>query len=85
MTILTYLVVGLFVGLVARFLVSGTHRLGCFGTSGLGILGSIVGGVVLNILGGNGFALGPTGFLGSVFGAVLVLAAAKKLSPGNSR
>ncbi len=80
MSLLAYLLVGLLVGMIARSLVRGNRRLGCFGTSGLGILGSLVGGTILNAIRGNGLELSSSGFLGSVFGAVVVLIVAKKLT-----
>lgn len=85
MGIISYLFVGLIVGAIARTLVSGPHRLGCLGTSVLGVLGAIVGGTVLNVLGGDGFELSGAGFLGSVFGAVIILVVAKKLGGSSKR
>lgn len=79
--LLVYLLVGLIIGMFARALVAGNHRLGCFGTAGLGILGSFVGGTLWSVLSGNGLRLSAAGFIGSVFGAVIVLVAAKKLAP----
>lgn len=81
MSLLAYLIIGLVIGMLARALVSGTHRLGCFGTSGLGILGSFVGGTLWSVLSGNGLRLTAAGFVGSVLGAVIVLVIAKKMSP----
>lgn len=77
MVVLYWIVTGLIVGIVARFLVKGPHPLGCIGTIGLGILGSLVGGTILNVLSGNGMEMASSGFLGSVFGAVLLLVAAR--------
>lgn len=77
MVVLYWIVTGLIVGIVARFLVKGPHPLGCIGAIGLGILGSLVGGTILNVLSGNGMEMASSGFLGSVFGAVLLLVAAR--------
>ncbi len=77
MGLLSWIIAGLIVGAIARFLVRGPHPLGCIGTIGLGILGSIVGGTVLNVLTGRGLDVAPSGFLGSVFGAVLLLVLAR--------
>lgn len=77
MVVLYWIVTGLIVGIVARFLVKGPHPLGCIGTIGLGILGSLVGGTILNVLSGDGMKMASSGFLGSVFGAVLLLVAAR--------
>lgn len=82
MGLLSWMLAGLIVGAIARFLVRGPHALGCIGTIGLGILGSIVGGTVLSALNGDGFEVRGTNFLGSVFGAVLLLVLARLFGPG---
>ena len=81
MGVLSWLLMGLVVGMLSRFLVKGPHRLGCVGTTGLGILGSLVGGTVLNSLTGDGFDLAASGFWGSLFGGVLILVVARLLRP----
>ena len=40
------LVIGLLVGLLARFLVPGRDPMGCIGTSLLGVAGAFVGGII---------------------------------------
>lgn len=85
MGVLSWIVVGLVVGAIARLLVRGPHALGCIGTIALGILGSIVGGTVINVLTGQGFDVAPSGFFGSVLGAVLVLVAARIFGGGAKR
>lgn len=84
MGLIAWLITGLIVGAIARLLVSGRHNLGCIGTSVLGILGSLVGGTLFNAFAGNGFELESSGFLGAVFGAVVLLVAARLLG-GRSR
>lgn len=81
MGLFAWLLGGLLVGAVARFLVRGPHNLGCIGTIGLGVIGSLVGGTALNALTGNGVELSGSGFFGSVFGAVLVLVLARLFRP----
>ncbi|HUG86603.1 MAG TPA: GlsB/YeaQ/YmgE family stress response membrane protein [Euzebya sp.] len=76
-TLLGWLLIGLLAGAVARFLVPGPDRLGCVGTMGLGLIGSIVGGTLANLLLVGDLRLAPSGFIGSVIGAVVVLAAAR--------
>ncbi len=66
-------------------LVRGHHNIGCIGTSVLGILGSVVGGTLLNAVAGNGFELKTSGFLGAVFGAVVLLVFARLLGGGGNR
>lgn len=77
MGVISWLLMGLVVGVLARFLVKGPHRLGCIGTTGLGILGSLVGGTTLNALTGDGFDLAASGFWGSLLGGVLLLVLAR--------
>jgi uncharacterized membrane protein YeaQ/YmgE (transglycosylase-associated protein family) len=74
--IIGMLVIGLLVGLVARFLLPGSDPMGCLATALLGIAGSFVGGYLYNVL------FHPAtynryvrpGFLVSVIGAIIVLA-----------
>jgi uncharacterized membrane protein YeaQ/YmgE (transglycosylase-associated protein family) len=39
-----------------------------------GFVGSLVGGALVSLIAGDGFSLKPTGIIGSVIGAVIVLA-----------
>jgi uncharacterized membrane protein YeaQ/YmgE (transglycosylase-associated protein family) len=76
MSLLTFLVVGFIVGLIARALVSGPSPTGCIPTTLLGVVGSFVGGFLGYVifdkdLGGG--AIQTSGVLGSIVGAVLVL------------
>ncbi|MEM8926467.1 MAG: GlsB/YeaQ/YmgE family stress response membrane protein [Actinomycetota bacterium] len=85
MGIVMWLLTGLVVGLIARFLVPGPQRLGCIGTMLLGIIGSLVGGTLLNALSGDGFELQASGFLGAVFGAMVLLVVGRILSGDRGR
>lgn len=85
MGVLSWLVGGLIVGLLARMLVPGNPGLGCIGTIGLGMIGSLVGGTALNALTGDGFELAGSGFFGSVFGAVLILVLARVFRGNGNR
>lgn len=72
MGILTTLVIGLLIGIVARFLKPGPNGMGWVMTIVLGIAGSIFasyGGEVLGIY----HAGEPAGFVGAVVGAVVLL------------
>jgi uncharacterized membrane protein YeaQ/YmgE (transglycosylase-associated protein family) len=75
LTILGWIVFGLVVGFIARALVPGRDDIGLLRTIALGVLGSVVGGFVFGLLtvGFRGFQ--PTGWIGSVIGAVVVLLA----------
>lgn len=74
--IIVMVIVGLIVGLIARALVPGDDSMGIGATIVLGIIGSFVGGFIVDALfrsdtEDRGF--GPAGWLGSIFGAVVVL------------
>jgi uncharacterized membrane protein YeaQ/YmgE (transglycosylase-associated protein family) len=47
--------------------------MGCLGTVLLGVAGSFIGGTIANLIAGEGFALAPAGFIGSVLRAMLLL------------
>jgi uncharacterized membrane protein YeaQ/YmgE (transglycosylase-associated protein family) len=85
MGLISWLVVGLIAGAVARLLVRGHQNLGCIGTMVLGILGSFVGGTLFNAVAGNGFELRATGLLGAIAGAVILLVLARLVGGGRSR
>jgi uncharacterized membrane protein YeaQ/YmgE (transglycosylase-associated protein family) len=71
--VLSYVVIGLLAGAVARFLVPGRDPMGCLGTILLGVVGSFVGGFLWELIQFHRFELRPIGFIGSVIGAVVVL------------
>ena len=75
MGIISMIVVGLIAGLVARAIMPGADPMGWIGTILLGIVGSFVGGFLAStLLGrGTGSALEPTGIVGSIIGALVVL------------
>jgi len=74
MSLLAFLLFGLIVGLIARALMPGTQSMGCFATALLGCAGSFTGGLLGNLLSGRSLlALNPSGFIGSVLGALIVL------------
>ena len=72
-TILGWIIFGLIVGFIARALVPGKDDIGILRTIALGVAGSVVGGLVFGLLtvGIRGFQ--PTGWIGSVIGAVIAL------------
>jgi uncharacterized membrane protein YeaQ/YmgE (transglycosylase-associated protein family) len=74
MQIIWWVVTGLVIGAIARFLLPGSDPMGCFGTILLGIAGSFAGGFIASLIwktSGEGFQ--PAGFLMSLVGAVLLL------------
>ena len=72
-TIFAFIIIGLIAGAVARFLVPGPDPMGWIGTIVLGIIGSFVGGFLANLIFGGVVALSPTGSVGSIIGAIIVL------------
>jgi uncharacterized membrane protein YeaQ/YmgE (transglycosylase-associated protein family) len=77
MGIISMIVVGLIAGLIARAIMPGKDSMGWILTIGLGIVGSFVGGFLINVLSHNDTAntsdFQPTGIIGSVVGALIVL------------
>ena len=70
------LVIGLIVGLLARFLVPGRDPMGCFGTALLGVVGGFVGGLISRVIWGpppTGQYVYAPGFLLSLVGAIVLL------------
>lgn len=78
MEIVTMLVVGLIAGLLARAIMPGNDAMGWISTVILGIGGSFVGGFLASFLfhdrTADTSAIHPTGIVGSVIGALIVLA-----------
>ncbi len=74
MGIIAWIVFGFIVGLIARALVPGRQAMGFVLTTVLGIAGSLVGGLVASALsGGPSMGFQPSGFLGSLVGAIVLL------------
>jgi uncharacterized membrane protein YeaQ/YmgE (transglycosylase-associated protein family) len=76
MGFISMIVVGLIAGLIARAIMPGPDPMGWLGTIILGIVGSFVGGFLASaLLGrGTGNTVEPTGIVGSIIGALIVLA-----------
>lgn len=75
MGILAWIVFGFVVGLIARALLPGEQKMGIVWTVLLGVAGSFIGGTLGNLLlGRDAWAVGSSGFVGSVIGAILLLA-----------
>jgi uncharacterized membrane protein YeaQ/YmgE (transglycosylase-associated protein family) len=78
-TVLSWMLCGLIVGLIARALVPGRQSMGPFLTMGLGIVGAILGGVIDSLIRGqmsDPFTFSGDfwrGWLLSILGAVVVL------------
>ncbi len=75
--IVVMILLGLVAGVIARLVLPGRDPIGFFGTIAVGVIGSFVGGFLGYVLFekdiGEG-ALQPSGIVGSIVGAILVLA-----------
>jgi uncharacterized membrane protein YeaQ/YmgE (transglycosylase-associated protein family) len=81
--ILGVLVLGLGAGWLAQIILGrGTAIDGR--TLAAGLLGSFVGGLVASLVAGDGLALRPSGIIGSVLGAVVVLALWARFDPAGA-
>jgi uncharacterized membrane protein YeaQ/YmgE (transglycosylase-associated protein family) len=74
--IVTWIIFGAIVGVIARFLMPGRDSMGWIATIVLGIIGSFVGGYLGQIIFQGNAALPPqsAGWIGSIIGAIIVLA-----------
>jgi uncharacterized membrane protein YeaQ/YmgE (transglycosylase-associated protein family) len=73
------LIIGFFIGVVAKFITPGNQKLGIIMTTVLGIIGAFVGTFIGQALGI--YAEGEAaGFIFSVIGALIVLFVAKRLA-----
>lgn len=79
MNIIGTILIGLIVGLVARFVKPGEDKMGIVMTTLVGIAGAFVGKLVGQLLGIYS-SYEPAGFVGAVLGAVVVLAALKSFT-----
>ena len=85
MLILAIIVGGAFVGWLANLVLGGSWQPSDWGELlAAGIVGSFVGGTLLSLLFGDGFALRPSGIVGSVLGAIVVLVAWRSLRARSS-
>ena len=76
MGIISWIIFGFIVGLVARALIPGEQRMGFIPTTLLGVGGSFVGGTIGNLISGHYiWSLGTAGFVGSVIGAIVLMLA----------
>ena len=71
--IIGWLVVGLVAGGLGRLLLPGRDAMGCLGTIAVGILGSFAGGALASLLFEGQLVLRPSGLIGSVVGAMVLL------------
>ena len=72
MTILFIIVFGMAAGWIAQMILGGG---GSWGEAlGAGLVGSFVGGLLSSLIAGDGLSFSPSGIIGTIVGAVIVLA-----------
>nr|PZN17581.1 MAG: GlsB/YeaQ/YmgE family stress response membrane protein [Pseudomonadota bacterium] len=75
MSIIAFIIVGIIAGYIARALMPGRQSMGFIATALLGIAGSFVGGFLASLIGGGRVLdLNTAGIIGSIIGALVVLA-----------
>jgi uncharacterized membrane protein YeaQ/YmgE (transglycosylase-associated protein family) len=69
------IIVGFFIGLIARAIMPGAEHMGFLATSIVGILGSVVGGLIARLFSKpkEGQPFHPAGIIMSIVGALIVL------------
>lgn len=86
--IIALIIIGLLAGAVARLLLPGPDPIGILGTIIVGIIGSFVGGFLGYVLFHHDLkegALQPSGILGSIIGAIIVLLIYRAMSHNSGR
>ncbi|WP_153557136.1 GlsB/YeaQ/YmgE family stress response membrane protein [Roseimaritima sediminicola] len=76
--LLGWIVFGFLIGLIARGLYPGRQSMGLVATTLLGIAGSLLGGFVGYLIAPNGSMLQGAGWIGSLLGAVALIAIAQR-------
>jgi uncharacterized membrane protein YeaQ/YmgE (transglycosylase-associated protein family) len=71
--ILALVVFGFFVGWIAQLIVGGGRRIDWGQSLVAGLLGSFLGGLLISLIAGDGLSIRPSGILGSIGGAIVVL------------
>lgn len=73
--LIVWCIFGIAAGAFARLLMPGRDPMGCLTTMVLGIVGSLLGGFLSGLVFGNNDAgFEPSGFIGAVIGAIILLA-----------
>jgi uncharacterized membrane protein YeaQ/YmgE (transglycosylase-associated protein family) len=75
MILLFILVWGMFAGWIAHLLLGRNQPINWAELLVVGLAGSFVGGLLISLVSGDGLALRPSGIIGSILGAVVLLAA----------
>jgi uncharacterized membrane protein YeaQ/YmgE (transglycosylase-associated protein family) len=80
--LLFILVWGMFAGWIAHLLVARNQPINWAELLVVGLAGSFVGGLLVSLVSGDGLALRPSGIIGSILGAVLLLTAWQAIRGG---
>jgi uncharacterized membrane protein YeaQ/YmgE (transglycosylase-associated protein family) len=85
--IVSWILFGLVAGALARLVVPGRHRMGCFATIAVGIVGALLGGLIGQVVLGHKvrFRWDLTPFLLAVVGSVVLLLALQALGGRGGR
>lgn len=81
MLILGILGFGIIVGWLAYLVVPGTAEVGWGRRIVVGLLGSLVGGLLASLIAGDGLAFRPSGLVGSLVGAIILVIGDQFLVP----
>lgn len=84
-TLLGWILFGAIVGGIAKLVMPGKDPGGCLATIALGILGSVLGGFILGLLIPGRSMFDPTGWIGSILGAILLLWLYRRWARNRSR
>jgi uncharacterized membrane protein YeaQ/YmgE (transglycosylase-associated protein family) len=79
--LLFILVWGMFAGWIAHLLLARNQPINWAELLVVGVAGSFVGGLLISLLSGDGLALRPSGIIGSIVGAVVLLASWRAIRP----
>ena len=85
MILLFILVFGMFAGWIAHLLLARGEPVNWAEALVVGLAGSFVGGLLFSLVSGDGLALRPSGIIGSILGAVVLLAAWRAIRPPSRR
>ncbi len=82
MILLFILVWGMFAGWIAHLLVARNQPINWAELLVVGLAGSFLGGLLVSLVSGDGLALRPSGIIGSILGAVVLLTAWRAIRGG---
>ena len=74
MLILAILVIGIAAGWIAELVVNRGQKVNWTEALVVGLVGSLVGGLLASLIAGDGFNIRMSGLIGSIVGAIIVLA-----------